>query len=62
MSQKRTYEIINLLEHCTAWMDNLKEVLEELGKLNYKCPDCKWTFDGDISKLYVILKHRKSHD
>lgn len=62
MSRKRSNEIISILEHCTAWMDKLKTELCEMGTLDYRCPDCEWKFSGDISKIYVILKHRKSHD
>ena len=31
-------------------------------KVNYKCEDCGWKYDGDLSHMYVALKHKDKHE
>ena len=62
-AEKRVNEIISVLTHVDAWTGKLLEELEGIWMCNvsYKCPDCEFTFDGTIDKLYVILKHQRKH-
>jgi len=31
------------------------------GNVEYKCKKCGWRYNGDMSHMYVILKHKKKH-
>lgn len=28
----------------------------------FRCKHCDWTYEGDTSHIYVILKHNKRHE
>lgn len=30
-------------------------------KVKYDCEDCQWKYRGDMSHLYVVLKHKDVH-
>jgi rubrerythrin len=62
-AEKRTNELIAVLTHVEVWKGKLLEELEEInmGNVSYKCPECDFTFDGTIDKIYVVLKHQRKH-